>query len=222
MQKKKTLKKIVSTAHDKGGTGKSTTAINTIVELNREYELTVIDLDPKKQFSTFNKLREQKTKLEKINQFEVTDSKSLIDFARNYEGLIFIDLGGYDSNLFRQALFISDLLIVPLSSSDNDVLGLKDFAKILGEVRATQKEKEIDAECCILVNRVHHANKSAYNRLSKYAVKHDFTIFDTVIRQNTVYENMISKGKNACEITSGTSGINVKKLVDEIKEKIEG
>lgn len=214
----KQLKKIITLGHDKGGVGKSTTAINIAVELNKEYDLTVIDLDPKKQFTLFNSNRQED---KKIKQFEVSDIKSLVSFAKEYDGLIIIDLGGFDSNFFRTALLITDLMITPLSASDNDIAGIMDFQKIILDVKNQQEKNGIDFDVTILVNRVHHANKSAHRALSQYAEKYDFNIFETVIRDNKEFGNMIFSGKSVSEQTKGTPAINLRKLTNEIKEKLE-
>ena len=211
----KNVKSIVTFGHDKGGVGKSTSCINVAVELAKVYNLTVIDLDPKRQFTTFNQNRQNK-----INQYEVSNINSLVEFAKVYDGLIIIDLGGFDSDFFRTALLLSDLIIVPLSDSHNDLDGIKDFRKILDDVNLAKEKNKIKSDVRILVNRVHHANKSAHIGLSAYAKKYNFGIFKTVIRDSSIYKNMLFKGKSATELTSGTPGINVVSLCKEIKEII--
>jgi chromosome partitioning protein len=216
--KKIKLKKIATFGHDKGGVGKSTTAINIAVLANADYELTVIDLDPKRQFTVFNSNRKDS---KKINQFEPKNKKELVQFAKDYDGLILIDLGGFDSDMFRTALLISDIVIVPLSNSDNDVLGLKDFNKILLDIKQNQEKNNIDFEVAILLNRIHHANKSAHKGLSKYAAKYGFSIFNTVVRNNAIFENMLFCGKSVTEQTKEKPAKIVKKLYKELKEKLE-
>lgn len=206
---------VICLAHDKGGVGKTTTMINIAVELNKEYKTTCIDLDPKKQFSVFNNRREQK---DKINTIVVKNSKELIENLKAMNGLVLIDLGGFDSDLLRYTLLLSDIAIVPLSNSGNDIEGLRDFRKIIDPV-VEQRKKGNQLDITFLLNRIHHANKSAHKRLSSYAEKNGFNIFDTVITDLTIYGDMIF-GKSATELTSGTAAIRVQRLVEEIKEKI--
>jgi len=209
---------IVTFGHDKGGVGKSTTAINLSVLANKDYDLTVIDLDPKRQFSFFNSKRKEK---KQIKQYDAKNPKDLVKFAKNYDGLIFIDLGGFDSNMFRTALLISDIVVVPLSDSDNDILGLKDFNDMLIDIQNSKKNKKISFEIVLLLNRLHHANKSAHKGLSKFAKKYDFSIFDTIIRENAIYKNMLFCGKSATEQTDKNPSKNVKELYKELKNKME-
>jgi len=213
----KLIRKTITFAHDKGGTGKTTTCINVAVELNNEFDVTVIDLDPKRQFTEFNSNRKES---EKLKTFIVSDINSFNLFMESYNGLLLIDLGGFDSDLFRNALLLSDIIIAPLSDSDNDMHGLSNFIELLNEVTNTIKEHKIDVDCSILVNRVHHANKSAHVLLSEVADAHGFSIYNTIIRENVIYKNMLFRGQNACEKSHGTACVNIKKLVLEIKKKM--
>ena len=43
--------KIITIAHQKGGTGKSTISLNIAVELNNKYNLKIIDLDYQKSLT---------------------------------------------------------------------------------------------------------------------------------------------------------------------------
>lgn len=210
--------KVISFAHDKGGVGKSTTIINVAPVLEKEFKLTVIDLDPKKQFTTFNNHRENK-----INMVTVSSINDLVEFISNSKDeLVLIDLGGFDSDFFRTALMISDIIIVPLSGSDNDIVGFADFENILLSVISEQKKNGIDIDCTILANRIHHNNKSDFEVLSNRAKELNFNIFNTIIRNSSVYSKMILSGKSATEQTLTTPGLNVLSLVEEIKEKIKG
>ncbi|RXJ82151.1 ParA family protein [Arcobacter sp. F2176] len=210
--------KVISFAHDKGGVGKSTTIINVAPVLEKEFKLTVIDLDPKKQFTTFNNHRENK-----INMVSVSSINDLVEFISNSKDeLVLIDLGGFDSDFFRTALMISDIIIVPLSGSDNDIVGFADFENILLSVISEQKKNGIDIDCTILANRIHHNNKSDFEVLSNRAKELNFNIFNTIIRNSSVYSKMILSGKSATEQTLTTPGLNVLSLVEEIKEKIKG
>jgi chromosome partitioning protein len=210
--------KVISFAHDKGGVGKSTTIINVAPVLEKEFKLTVIDLDPKKQFTTFNNHRENK-----INMVSVSSINDLVEFISNSKDeVVLIDLGGFDSDFFRTALMISDIIIVPLSGSDNDIVGFADFENILLSVISEQKKNGIDIDCTILANRIHHNNKSDFEVLSNRAEELNFNIFNTIIRNSSVYSKMILSGKSATEQTLTTPGLNVLSLVEEIKEKIKG
>lgn len=204
---------IISVANDKGGVGKTTTAINISVELSKFYNTTIVDLDPKRQISKFNSRRE-----EKLRQF--TDYDKIIDFlTSDNEELIIIDLGGFDSNISRSALLMSDLIIVPTSGSDNDIVALNEMIATIEEVIKKRKKQGLETDCSILVNRVHFANKTTHKMLSNYAIEKGINIFDTVIRQSAVFENMISSGKNVCELTQDTPSILINKLIEEIKTK---
>jgi len=210
--------KVITFAHKKGGTGKTSNCINAAVELSKEFDTIVVDLDSLKQTTKFNNRRSKP-----FNQVEISDHKGFIELIKNTQGegkLIIVDLGGYDSDLSRYVLLLTDLIIIPLSKSDNDLDGLVEFSSIMQEVIETQ---DTDIKCKILVNRVHHADTKTHkllkDSLSAPAFK-KFDIFDTVIRENRYYGEMLGTGKAITEHTSGTPAILVNNLIKEIKKDL--
>ena len=110
--------KIITIAHQKGGVGKSTIALNLAVELSKKYNLKVIDLDYQKSITIFNETRKEK-KLKPLNIIHIENQKELIDVLKNSNELILIDSGGFDSDLNRIAIIGADLVITPVSNNLN-------------------------------------------------------------------------------------------------------
>lgn len=209
---------VIAVGHRKGGVGKTTTAINVAVELQRKKDVVVVDLDDQRQFTKFNNKRSKK-----LTMKDIRSKSELEQFLRSYDGVVIIDLGGYDSELARSAMVLSDLIIVPLSGTDNDIHGLIEFTKIIKKIQEVQKAYMI--ECCILTNRVHARDKSTQRRFKEFCADHEgFDAFDTIISQNMIHANMLSSGKNAVELTNKdhTAYKQVKSLAKEIISKIEG
>lgn len=203
---------VIVIGHKKGGVGKTSTTCNIATELSKSNEVTVIDLDSQKQFTKFNNNRERK-----INIKEVNSSDELVKFLKADDGLTIIDLGGYDSELARTTLLLSDLIIVPLSDSSNDIDGLIEYRTILEELR----EHMFVFNVKLLVNRVHHSDKATYKALKEFTADMDgFDVFDTVIRTRKEYKTILSSGKSVSEQTKGTGAIEIAKLIKEIEELI--
>lgn len=205
---------VISIAHQKGGVGKTTNAVNISVELSKLFDVTVLDLDPQKHTEKFNKKRKNPFKMK-----DIKDDKDLINHLKNDKGLTIIDLGGYDSKLARTALLLTDLVITPLSDSSFELDGLKDFNKIMKDIVA----KQPGIKCKVLINRVHHADKSTHRYIKSWTDKENnsFTIFDTIIPSNSKYKLMLGEGKAITELTSGTPSIIFMKLIDELIKDIK-
>ena len=81
------------------------------------------------------------------------------------------------------------------------------------------KTKGNDLDINILVNRVHHSDKSTHLMLSYFAKKYGISIFDTIIRNRTKYGSSLLSGKSIGEITSGSETIDTNSLIEEIINK---
>lgn len=202
-------------AHKKGGVGKSSNACNIAVELyKKNYPITVIDFDSQKQTTKFNNKRTEPFPIQ-----DIKDKTSLSNFLQNDAGVTLIDLGGYDSDLARATLILADLVIIPLSDSDNELDGLIEFKKIIDEIRGVRAE----VKAKLLVTRVHHADTSTHKALSNFVSGADgFSIFNTVIRSRKEYKRMLGTGKSVSELTKGTGAIEINRLIKEIEDIING
>ena len=202
---------VIAIGHQKGGTGKSSVGMNIAVELSKLYDTTLIDLDSLAHATKFNSRREVPLKM-----VSVKSEGELEKFLRADEGLTIVDLGGYDSDLSRAVLLLADMVITPMNDSDNEQDGLFEFEKII------KKTLEVrgDIKPFILVNRVHHADKSTLRELKGYAEGSVYEVFDTVIRDNKIHKRMLGTGKNVCELEYfSKASKEILALVQEIIKK---
>lgn len=143
---------IIVLAHNKGGVGKTTTALNLTEILKPDI---VIDQDAHSNLVTLNGFREPSA------QFNVLSGLSkgeLIEQLKQSEQgkLILVDCGGFDSELNRIAVALSDLVIVPANDDITEVIGLKSFDKTLKEISA---EMGVNINGRVLFTRVHPRRK---------------------------------------------------------------
>jgi len=122
---------IVTVAHQKGGVGKSTIATNLAVEMR----IPIIDLDSQHSCYLFSLLREE----EQGKTLHVFTPETVEEIKQTLENMdhdkVIIDSGGYDNDLNRFALLISDIVITPVSPSQIEVFGLLKFAEIVEEAK---------------------------------------------------------------------------------------
>lgn len=138
----------ITIAHTKGGVGKSTLCWNLALAwwIKNLGTVSVADLDFQQTIYLTSKIREDLGE-ESVGRFEVTTPKSQAELAslypRNDKDVLFIDIGGFDSKLNRQAMAMADLIIVPISISLTEVLGFKTFEAILHEERIDKSKIRI-------------------------------------------------------------------------------
>ncbi|WP_252714911.1 ParA family protein [Acinetobacter baumannii] len=114
------MAEIITIASRKGGVGKTTIAINMVVALSNKGKTLLVDADEQQSAMKWNKHRKEKIDAISIHKDLIAELEKL-DGEYQY---ILIDVAGRDSEIFREALLISDKLIVPTQASllDLDVI----------------------------------------------------------------------------------------------------
>lgn len=126
---------IISIINQKGGTGKTTVAVNlALAFLLDGYNVLVIDADKQ---GTATQFRDYRRGLDKKQFPMVQISTPTIqqDVPKFNFDIIIIDAGGYDNKTFRGCMVVSDLIIVPCQPSGADLWSTETTFKILEEAR---------------------------------------------------------------------------------------
>jgi len=204
---------IITIAHSKGGVGKSLLAWHLAIGM----KVPIIDLDFQRTLVYTNNLRKANGRQElKIIQPE--SPEDFISFVDNWseEKDIIIDVGGFDSNLNRVALYISDLIITPAVDRVTEMAGLYKFHQIIDEL---SEKMQTDITASILLNDVSPSAKdfSIMEDLVEN-LKH-FELMETVISHRADFYKSMEEGKGVTEIKKSKAKEEIKKLIKEIKSK---
>ena len=158
------MTKIISFISRKGGTGKTTSAINLATMLfNLGYKLTLIETDTNYTLNTLRQMELFKTKAKNNALFEIIgseDKKIIEDLellkSKNDHDFILVDSAGKTTdNDIRKLCIESDIVIVPTSLTQNDLL------VTYQTIEDIYPAKEINPGLKILIlpNRIHSATK---------------------------------------------------------------
>jgi chromosome partitioning protein len=210
------MKKIITIAHQKGGVGKSTIAINLAVELSKKYSLKVVDLDYQKSISIFNETRKEK-KLEPLNIVHIESQKELINFLKNCDELILIDSGGFDSDLNRISIVGADLIITPVSNDLIEIYGLESFKRILKDL----KEIEPEIKSYVLLNKIDPKATKSIKELQEYIKqnKEYFELLPVILRRRVDFVKSFEEGKSVMEINKNSKASKeLKELISNIEK----
>ncbi len=182
-------------ANEKGGTGKSTTAVHIAVALSFQgARVAAIDLDPRQR--TLHRYLENRTETERRRsislpgpRFAVFEGDSIdqletmaAELGEGTDFLIF-DTPGRDDPFARHAATSADTLVTPLNDSfvDFDLIGQVDaesfkirklsfYAELIWEARktramATIKDQKREMDWVVVRNRTHHVEARNQKRL---------------------------------------------------------
>jgi len=209
------MQKVITIAHQKGGVGKSTIALNLAVELGKKYPLSVIDLDYQKSISIFNENRKE-TGLNPLNIISVESQKELMNIIDNADGIILIDSGGFDSDLNRISILGADIIITPLSNNLIEIYGLEAFKKILIDLKRIRS----DIKSNILLNNVNPQITKSIEELKEYIKSNSqfFNMFETILRRRVDFAKSFETGKSVVEIDGSSKA---SKELDNLIREIE-
>lgn len=208
---------IITIAHQKGGVGKSTLALNLAVLLKAKF---VVDLDIQKTLSMANEIREHQG-VKKLNIRNFTEENDLKDFVKkeyNSKEITIIDCGGFDSKLNRMAIFSAKILLTPVSDKGFELLGLKKFGQILKSLSDIKKETVVTH---VFFNNI-NPNFKSFSDLERFVSKIKyFTLLKSVLRARIDFANSSSKGLSVGEYNNkGKAYLEIKALAKEIISSI--
>ena len=184
---------IYTVASSKGGVGKTSCVYNLSYLFGIK---NIIELDPHGSISIIIKKRKD----ELFNVY-IPDSikdlmKLLASFYNNNSNHVFIDCGGFDSNINQKILAASNLILTPSSESLKDLNGLRIFNDVL---RTISKQKKEDVISYVFPCKTHHS-KNNFKDLKKInnSFKHLFYI-DASIPNSELINKSDAAGETVIE-----------------------
>ncbi len=205
---------IITIAHSKGGVGKSLLAWHLAIGL----KVPIVDLDFQKTLVYTNSLRAANGhKPIEIIQPETPEAfVELIDTWPEEKHLI-IDVGGFDSNLNRTAIFISDVIITPAVDRVTEIAGLYKFHQIIEEL---SEKMDVDIQANVLLNDVSPSARD-FSVIEEMIESLDhFQLMDVVVAHRADFYRTMEEGKGITELTKESKAKNeMKQLIKTILKK---
>ncbi|TAL63641.1 MAG: chromosome partitioning protein [Burkholderiaceae bacterium] len=154
MSEVKQRARIVVVGGEKGGTGKTTTAVNLAAMLaNQGRDVLLVDTDRQESASSWVALRDNnpqvKRRVAAVQKFGSGLIRELDDLATRYEDII-VDAGGRDSVELRGAMLKASVMVAPIQASHFDLWTLSKLNELYEE--ATQVGNP-DLKILIVISR---------------------------------------------------------------------
>jgi chromosome partitioning protein len=203
---------IITVAHQKGGVGKSTVAVNLAVEM----KLPVVDLDSQHSCYLFSKIREREQN-RSLQVFTPETLEELKEILESYkEKNLIIDSGGYDNDLNRFALVSSDIVITPVSPSQIEIFGLEKFSQIVEKAKQYNPELKV----FVLINNADARSILEIIELEKFIKEtKTFNVLTSKLFRRVDYKRSYQNGLSVCEYNPGSKACReVRLLIREINQ----
>ena len=202
---------IISFVNQKGGVGKTTSAINIAASLKRRnYKLVFIDADPQGSASYWRAV-ENNNAFEILHHPEPISKSEIEELAQNYDYLV-IDAPPAIGNLTKSILAVTDLSIIPLSPSSLDIWSCKGTLEMIDE--ALVENPDLDVK--LLINRKipgTRVGREARDSLSIF----DMDLLDTELCQRVAYIDAMTSGVSVMQYApSSKAAAEIENLCDEI------
>ncbi|MFK5976918.1 MAG: ParA family protein [Sulfurovum sp.] len=203
------MNKIIVVAHSKGGVGKSVVAWHLAgAYIEKDIDVTILDLDFQQTLFFVNQIRVGDDTLKQIKVKQEVEAAKIIDIFDNNRGVLIVDVGGFDIDINRIAISYADVVIVPISNSTTEVIGVRTFEDILEEIGATNIK--------VLLNKVHHATKDFSAIEEAIGDKPNIAILTNRVTQKKLYDSCMGFGKTIFD----TKGISAKDVFRGIRDEI--
>lgn len=201
------MAKIICVANRKGGVGKTTLATNLAVALNNKGKSILIDAD--EQQSAF-KWANQRNDIECITvHSDLLEQLEQLDKEYEY---ILIDVAGRDSTIFREALLVSDTLIVPTQPS---LLDLEVLTYMQEKVKTARKTNE-NLNAYVLINRAAVRTTELKDAIEFIADFDQFKLLKTVLFERKQFRDAIVESKSVTEMNASKAKDELNQLIIEL------
>jgi len=188
---------IITIGNTKGGTGKSTFAVNLAIFLSLTDQVLLIDGDEQHSALTFTQLRNENgihdyaaVALHGTSLWHQTRK-----LAQSYDHVV-IDVGGRDTGSFRSALTITDQLLIPVQPRTFDVWAMESLVHLIDEAKLVNPS--IQTKVVLNLAEVQgHENEDAAQVLREFSA---IEYLDCPIMRRKVYAESIAQGKGVLEM----------------------
>lgn len=128
----------------KGGTGKTTVAVNLTIWLAKQhFDVLMVDADEQQTATDFTSIRASALANDTgYTAIKLTGDQVWLQVSKlreKYDHIV-IDTGGRDTTSQRAALFASDVFLLPFKPRSFDVWTIRPVANMLKEIRAGRKD----------------------------------------------------------------------------------
>lgn len=194
------MAKIITIAHQKGGVGKSTLALNLAYRFARELPTALTDMDPQGSTSLLKEIAQG------LDIITYQDMEALRNAP--YQA-IFIDTPPYLNKNLVEVFVQSDLVLIPTKAGLTDMMAIRATITLITEARGRNK----DLKAAIVLNMVKprtSLTKGALEVLEEYQLPILSNIGDRVSYVSTFLTGGVSSG------TDGQAKAEIEQLTQEI------
>jgi chromosome partitioning protein len=207
---------IILIGSQKGGCGKSTTAVNICAELaGKGHDVVLVDADRQCTSANWAMDRIENTELAKVHCIQKYENirDTLLDLDKRYEYVI-VDAAGRDSRELRTGMIAAHMLIVPFRPSQPDLDTLPNMQEIIIQAKDLNPDLKVYGLITMApTNPIIQEETDARECLKDYP---EIKLLSTMIKDRKVYRDAMSDGLSVVEMNNPKAKAEIKRLIEEI------
>lgn len=215
---------IISVVNEKGGSGKTTIAVNLAFKFAEQgIDTMLVDADPQRSVETLIDYRANnglELPFASVSRTGDSLAKEVRNLANKYDSII-IDTGGRDSREMRQALLVSDIVLIPtIITSGFDQAVLNKMLNLISETLIMNENLKT-----LIVNNKASTNPMLQNKVQKFVdflseveLPQNVKLANTILHEREIYKNVIFDGKSVIELEDNKARDEVNALYKELLE----
>jgi len=203
---------VITTAHQKGGVGKSTLAINLYGYYSREgHNVALIDIDPQGSITALlHTFGEGRGAVQLIERGSFASFEELKGKIESYD-IVLIDTPPYLSKELQQVFALSDMVLIPCKASPFDALAV---VQTIGLIKEEQERKPALTAAIVLTMTI--AGTGFPQQIREGLEQHGLPILDTEIANRVAYARSLLFSNSVINDDNAKAKDEVTRLGQEI------
>lgn len=207
---------IVLIGSQKGGCGKSTTAVNICAQLARAgHDVVLVDADRQCTSANWAMDRTANETLPVVHCIQKYENirDTLMDLDQRYEHVV-VDAAGRDSRELRTGMTAAHILLVPFRPSQPDLDTLPNLQEIITQAKDLNPDLSVKGLITMApTNPVVHETDEAREYLQDYP---EIQLLSTIVRDRKVFRDAMSEGMGVVEMSNEKAAQEIISLLQEV------
>ncbi len=213
--------KVIGIINQKGGVGKSMIAVNLAVAYAiAGKSVVVIDTDKQATSAIFRNIRHGREELPQFTVNKINSPTLHKDIKTIAADIVIIDGAKEDTELQRNSMRVSDLIVIPFQPSSADIWSTEDTFKLARELRQFRPDAKVRA----VLNLCRAGTKLMEDTLSlREGIEKDYDIpfLKSILYYREAYKRAFSEARGVLESNDARAKREFKAFFDEIQKIVK-